>query len=408
MSKVRVGALLALGVLVAGGAGYWFGNERQRVPTAVAEAPAADGAKGAKGGGGKGGAGKGGGGPVPVEVAKVGTAVLPQTITAVGSLRSDESVIMRPEVSGRIVEIKFQEGQRVQKGDVLIRLEPAVNMAEVQQSRANLALAKSKYDRAVDLSSRNFISGQARDEARNNYEVAQASAALAEARLAKTEIRAPFSGVIGLRSVSVGDYIREGITDLVNLEAIDPMKVDFRIPETFLTQVKMGQALEVNLDAIPGKTYGGRVIALNPLLDAAGRALVIRAQIPNKDTVLRPGMFARVSLITSTKQDALVVPEEALVPQGTEQYVYRVVDDKAERVKVETGQRRQGKVEILSGVDKDNVIVTAGQTRLRDGSQVRTVTADAAKGGGGGANGGNGGSGRRRAAKTDVTPGSES
>jgi len=366
MNKAGVGVLLALGIAVAGGSGYWYGALKESSQTKTAQAASKQGG-GAKGGAGKGG---GGGGAVPVELSKVGTAVLPQTITAVGSLRSDESVTLRPEVSGRITVIQFQEGQRVQKGDVLVRLDQAVNMAEVQQTRANLALAKSKYERAIDLSSRNFISGQARDEAKNNFEVAQAAANLAEARFAKTEIKAPFSGIIGLRVVSVGDYVREG-ADLVNLEAIDPIKVDFRVPETFIAQVKVGQELDLTLDALPGRTYRGRVIALNPLLDTAGRALVIRAQVRNQDTTLRPGMFARVSLITSTKQEALVVPEEALVPQGTEQFVYRVVDQRAERVKVETGQRRDGKVEILSGVEKDDVIVLAGQSRLRDGSQIR-------------------------------------
>ena len=148
--------------------------------------------------------------------------------------------------------------------------------------------------------------------------------------------------------VSVGDYVKEG-ADLVNLESIDPLKVDFRVPETFLRQVQVGQAVQVALDALPGKAYDGKVIALNPLVDAAGRAIVIRAQVSNQDTALRPGMFARVRLITREEKEAMVVPEEALVPQGTEQYVFRVVDGKVARVKVETGQRRDGKVEIVAG-----------------------------------------------------------
>jgi membrane fusion protein, multidrug efflux system len=359
-------------VLAAGGSGYWFGALRGPAQTVVAgDAATGDGVskRGAKGTGGA-AKGQGGGGAVPVTLAKGNTAAMPEIITAVGSLRSDESVTLRPEVSGRITAILFTEGQRVEKGTTLVRLDPAINMAEVQQTRANLALSKSKYERAIDLSSKNFISGQARDEAKNTFEVAQAAATLAEARLAKTELKAPFGGIIGLRVVSTGDYVREG-ADLVNLEAIDPIKVDFRVPETYLRQVKVGQTVDVTLDALPGKTYNGRVIALNPLLDAAGRALVIRAQVRNQDTTLRPGMFARVNLITSTKQDALVVPEEALVPQGTEQFLFRVVDNKAERVKVQTGQRRDGKVEIVNGVEKDDLIVIAGQTRLREGSQVR-------------------------------------
>ena len=242
-------------------------------------------------------------------------------------------------------------------------------------AKANYVLAKQKFDRAVDLAKRNFISGQAKDEAENNVKVAEASVQLAEAKLAKTDIRAPFSGIIGLRSVSVGDYVKEG-ADLVNLEAIDPLKVDFRVPETYLGQVQVGQSLQIALDALPGKTYQGKVTAVNPLIDAAGRSIIIRAQVGNQDTTLRPGMFARVRLITRAERDAMMLPEEALVPQGTDKYVFRVSDGKVTRVKVETGQRRDGKVEIVNGVNKDDVIVTAGQLKLRDGVSVRVAGAE--------------------------------
>jgi len=161
---------------------------------------------------------------------------------------------------------------------------------------------------------------------------------LAEARAAKMEIRAPFSGIIGLRSVSLGDYVKEG-ADMVNLEAIDPLKVDFRVPEMYMRQVQVGQPLSIQLDSFPGKTFEGRVFAVNPLLDAAGRSVVIRAQVRNADTSLRPGMFARVKLVTKDAQDALVVPEQALVPQGEDQFVFKVVDGKVTRAKIVVGQR---------------------------------------------------------------------
>jgi membrane fusion protein (multidrug efflux system) len=292
-----------------------------------------------------------------------------KSITAVGSLRSDESITVRPETAGRVAVIGFQEGQRVPKGATLVRLDPAINQAEVQQAQANLTLARAKYERASELQTKGFISGQARDEAENNLKVAEASLALANARLAKTEIKAPFSGVIGLRSVSVGDYVKEG-ADMVNLESIDALKVDFRVPEVYLRQVSVGQTLEVSLDALPGKTYEGKVFAINPLVDAAGRAIVIRAQVKNTDTALRPGMFARVRLITQATDEALVLPEQALVPQGEEQFVFRVVDGRANRVKVVTGQRRDGMVEIVSGLAAGDLVVNAGQLKLRDGSPV--------------------------------------
>jgi membrane fusion protein (multidrug efflux system) len=367
MKRSIVGAVAVLGIAIAAGGGYWFGQQRTGGAAGAGKASTV-------GSGGASGPvtadkGAGGGQAVMVEAITASTAPMPQSITAVGSLRSDESVTLRPEVAGRISAIGFQEGQRVAKGVVLVRLDPAINEAEVLQAKANLTLAKAKYDRAVDLQKQGFISGQARDEAENNLKVMEAAVALAAARLAKTEIRAPFSGLIGLRSVSVGDYVKEG-QDMANLESIDPLKVDFRVPEIYLKQVQVGQKLEVTLDALPGRKYDGMVFAINPLVDAAGRAIVIRAQVRNADTTLRPGMFARVKLLTKDERDALVLPEQALVPQGEEQYVYRVVDGKAARTKVELGQRREGKVEVVKGIAPGDTIVTAGQLKLRDGTPV--------------------------------------
>ena len=365
MSKAVVAALLASLIVVAAAAGYWFGTQR------TGPAPTAAGAVSA--------APKNGGAPsaIAVEAVKVAVQPMPQSITAVGSLRSDESITVRPEVAGRISEILFKEGERVARGATLIRLDPAINKAEVEQGRANLKLAKSKYDRAVDLAKSNFISGQARDEAENNLRVAEAGVQLAEARLAKMEIKAPFAGIIGLRVVSVGDYAKEG-SDIVNLESIDPLKVDFRVPEVYLKQIQVGQTLHVSLDAIPGKTFEGKVFAVNPLVDAAGRAIVIRALVRNPDTSLRPGMFARVRLITRDMKDALAVPEQAIVPQGDDQYVFKVTDGRAIRVKVEVGQRRDGKVEIVKGLEPTDMVVTAGHLKIRDGVPVTIVNGPSA------------------------------
>jgi len=369
MSRTVAIAAAVVVALGAAGAGYWMGVQRTPAPSAASTGPA-------KGAGNQQGA-AGAGQAVTVETIKVATASMPQTITAVGSLRSDESVTLRPETAGRISAITFQEGQRVAKGTPLVKLDPAVPQAEYEQAKANLTLAKAKFDRAVDLANRNYISGQAKDEAENAFRIAQATLQLAEAKLAKTDLRAPFAGIIGLRSVSVGDYVKEG-ADLVNLESIDPLKVDFRVPENYLKQVQPGQSITITLDAMPGATFDAKVIALNPLLDAAGRSIVIRAQVRNQDTALRPGMFARVRLITREQAEAMVVPEQALVPQGTEQYVFKVIDGKVARVKVETGQRRDGKVEVTAGLSPGDTIVTAGQLKIREGSTVSV--ADQGKG----------------------------
>ena len=376
MNKPVLGGLAVLAVVVASAAGYWLGQQRSPAPAASAPTASAPG-QGAPGGPPAG---------VTVEAVKVATASLPQTITAVGSLRSDESITVRPEVAGRISVIGFAEGQRVVKGATLVKLDPSINEADVQQARANLKLAQSKFDRATDLAKSNFISSQAKDEAENNLRVAEAALQLAEAKLAKMEIKAPFSGIIGLRVMSVGDYAKEG-ADIVNLEAIDPLKVDFRVPEIYMRQVQVGQTLEVALDALPGKTYDGKVMAINPLVDATGRSIVIRALVKNTDTSLRPGMFARVRLITRDQLEALVLPEQAIVPQGEEQYVFKVVDGRALRTKVGVGQRRDGKVEIMSGLAAGDTVVSAGQLKLRDGVAVAIAGNGARAVAGGPANG---------------------
>jgi membrane fusion protein (multidrug efflux system) len=361
------GLLLAIvGMLAVGGGGYWYGTQSS-VPKSAAPAQTA-GASPAKGGP----PGAGGAPPqaVVVEGIKVALIAMPQSITAVGSVRSDESVTLRPEVVGRIAEIRFKEGQQVTKGSVLVKLDDSVTGADAEQARANLWLAKSKSERAAELHQKGFVSAQAKDEAEGALRFARATLQSAEARLARMEIRAPFSGVIGLRQVSVGDYVKDG-QDMVNLEAIDPLKVDFKVPETFLGQVQAGQSMQITLDAVPGKTYDGKVFAINPLIDAAGRSVVIRAVIRNTNAELRPGMFARVRLLTNVKADSMVVPEQALVPQGTDQFVFQVVDGRVQRVRVEIGQRRDGNVEILKGLAPGEVVVSAGQLKIRDGMAVR-------------------------------------
>jgi membrane fusion protein (multidrug efflux system) len=366
MKTLQIAGALAL--LAAVGTASYLAGKRTAPGPASAPSPATAASKG-----------PGAGAPAGVAVTARPPAVvrLPQSITTVGSLRSDEAVIVRPEVAGRVAEISFREGQRVTKGQVLIRLDDSVQRADLERARANLTLSKSKYERAVDLRAKGFISGQAKDEAENTLKVAQADAELAAARLAKTEIRAPFGGIIGLRSVSVGDYVKEG-QDIVNLEEIDPLKADFRVPEVFLSQVKAGQVLQVTMDALPDRTWPGQVYAINPLIDANGRAIAIRAQVPNADGKLRPGMFARVRLLTSEARDSLMIPEESIFPVGDDKFVYKVVDGRAMRQKVDIGLRREGKVEILGGLTAADTVVTDGIVKLRDGAPVRVANAAAA------------------------------
>ena len=304
-----------------------------------------------------------------MQVAAVRQVPFARGISAVGSLRSDESVVLRPEVAGRIQSIDFKEGQPVARGRALVRLDDSVPRAELAQARANLTLAQTHYRRAVELQGKGFVSQKARDESASSLKVQEAAVALAQARLDKMTITAPFSGIAGLRSVSVGDYVSQG-QDLAPLEAIDPLKVDFRVPEMYLNKVGVGQQLTLRMDALPGEDRPGLVYAVSPLVDAGGRSILLRATVANRDAVLRPGMFARVQLQFAQDQ-ALVVPEAALTPSGQAQYVYRVRDGVAERRAVTIGERREGLVEILTGVGEGDQLVVAGLQRVTDGAPVQ-------------------------------------
>lgn len=353
---------------LAGLAGYaWHANQPH---AGGAGAPRVGAPPQAAGGGGA-------GAPVAVEVAVVQARTLADDVSAVGTLVSNESVVLRPEVSGRIEAIRFRDGEAVRRGAILVELDAAVQRAELQQARANLTLAESNFRRTQDLFGRKFVSQSSLDDARAKLEVARASLALAQAHLARMQIRAPFDGVVGIRSVSPGDFVKDGDA-LINLEDIATLKVDFRLPELYLDRVRAGQALELSSDVLPGARVAAIVEAIDPLVDAQGRAVRLRASLANPELRLRPGVFVRVRLILGERAAVPVVPEAALVPApGNTQFVYRVDDGKVKRVEVRTGQRRQAVVEVVEGLEAGAVVVTAGQLKLRDGAAVNVAGAPA-------------------------------
>jgi membrane fusion protein (multidrug efflux system) len=331
----------------------------------------------------KGGPG-GPGGPTPVEIVVVKPSAVQEDLQAVGSLRSNESVVLRPEVSGRIATIGFRDGQVVKKGQLLIGLDSTLNEAEVAQYRAEYDLALSNLKRSEDLARQKFISSSAQETAASNAQVAEARLKLAQARLSKMKIISPFDGIVGIRGVSLGDYVKDG-TDLVNIEDVRILKVDFRLPERSLSQIKAGQDVEVVADALPNERWQGQIEAINPRVDANGRSLELRGRLDNASGKLRPGMFVRVRVIVG-ERNGLLVPEEAIVPQGEEFYVYKVVEGAAKRVPVKIGVRRDAKVEIVEGIAPGDQVVTAGMRLSRDGQPVRVLSpatgkGDAAKGG---------------------------
>lgn len=308
---------------------------------------------------------------VDVEAVVVERQMLTQGVSAVGSLSSENAVILRPEVSGRIAEINFDEGGPVQKGQVLIRLDSAIARAELAQAKAQLSLVSSQYRRARQLNEQGFISKQARDESASELQVQQAAVELAQAQLDKTVITAPFDGLIGLRHVSIGDYVSPG-DDLVPLESIDPLNVDFRVPEQFLGQATVGTRIALRFDALPDVVREGVVGAISPLVDVGGRSILLRAKVPNTDATLRPGMFARVQLRFGDKS-ALVVPEAAIAPANDMNYVYRVDNGQVAKVGVMLGLRRRGMVEIAQGLDEGDEVLISGLQKVSDGTRVNVI-----------------------------------
>ena len=316
--------------------------------------------------------------PVAVEVGRVETMRLEEDTQAVGTLRSRQGVMLRPEVSGRVARLAFSDGQRVRRGQLLVQLDDALQRAQLQQADAQASIARTNLQRNRDLLAQNFISHSAVDQSLANLQVAEAQVALAQAQLSRMQIVAPFDGVVGIRAVNVGDYVKDG-SDLVNIEDLSSVWVDFRLPERFIARLKAGQGVQVTLDALPGKQFNGRVEALDSQLDANGRSVLVRARLVNAGGELRAGMYARARIVFDVRAAALVVPEEALVPMGEKQYLFKVLDEGnakvARRIEARIGQRVPGKVEVLEGLKAGDVVIVAGQARLGNAEQtpVRVV-----------------------------------
>jgi membrane fusion protein (multidrug efflux system) len=314
-----------------------------------------------------------------VEVAKVEVMKLTDDAQAVGNLRSRQGVVIRPEIGGRVAQLNFKDGDRVKKGQLLVQLDDQLPRAQMAQSQAELSIAQTVHKRNQELAAQNFISASTVDSSASALEVAQAKLALSKATAERYKILAPFDGMTGIRTVNPGDYLKDG-ADIVNIEDIDAVFVDFRLPERFLTKIRKGQKASVDLDALPGRKFVAFIQAIDPLIDANGRSVGVRGCIDNRQLQLRPGMFARVTAVFGERERALVVPEEAIVPQGQKAFVIKVVDGPekdskiSQRVEVKVGIRRPGRVEILEGLSPDDMVVVAGQQRLqKDGGTVRVL-----------------------------------
>jgi membrane fusion protein (multidrug efflux system) len=483
--------LAAVGIAVAAGGAWWYQSKlttAKEITALSGPSGAANPASAASAPGGAASAPRAAG----VEVAKVEKSSLQDDAQSVGSLRSVQSVMLRPEVPGRVKALGFADGAPVRKGQLLVQLDDTLQRAEVKQSLAQVSIVKANLKRNQELVAQNFVAQRVVDESSASLQVADAQLALSCARLSRMAILAPFDGTVGIRNVNLGDFVKDG-ADLVNLEDNSSMYVDFRLPERFQGKLKLQQSVELVLDAFPGRAFKARIQALDPLLDANGRSVGVRAVLPNSageaaalgprpgapgapggpaaagsagkpaaagsagkpanaaksgggaaggqarskpasaqvaapapdqtmaspsapalcppemltpavqaaaqgvpaagkpaaPAPLRAGMFARVNTVFSINDNALLVPEEAIVPQGGRQFVILVAEPSAVpaatnlspdtkfvslRQEVKLGNRLNGKVEIKEGLTEGQTVVVAGQQRLqRDGTPLRIV-----------------------------------
>lgn len=384
MTKKLIYPLIAVvGIAAASGAAWWYQSQPKNARQDMG-ASAANGASGKAAPATPRAAG--------VEVAQVERVSLQDDAQSVGTLRSRQSVMLRPEVAGRVKALGFRDGARVRKGQLLVQLDDTLQRAEVRQAQAQVSIAQATLKRNQELVAENFVAQRVLDESAASVQVVEAQLALAVARLSRMALVAPFDGTVGIRNVSLGDYVKDG-ADLVNLEDISSLYVDFRLPERYQGKLRPQQLVVLALDALPGRTFEARVEAIDPLLDANGRSVGVRALLLNTLGDKRPGMFARVTVLFSVNPAALVVPEEAIVPQGERQFVIKVVAPSAlpagaaklppdtrfvsQRQEVKLGVRRSGQVEIVDGLTDGQTVVVAGQQRLqRDGTALRIVALD--------------------------------
>ena len=369
MKKVHTVVAVA-GIALAGGAAWWW-QHRPQEPGPAAAAPAPRSGAAAAGGTA---------GPAAVEVARAEAVTLSDEVQAVGSLKSSQGVMLRPEVSGRIARLGFGDGQRVRRGQLLVQLDDTLQRAQLQQAEAQASIARTNLQRSRELLAQNFVSQSAVDQNAAALQVGEAQVALAQAQLARMKVLAPFDGTAGLKLVDVGDYVKDG-ADIVNVEDLAALTVQFALPERYVDRVRVGQPVELAVDALPGRSFKGRVQALDSQIDANGRALQVLAQVDNSGALLKPGMFARPRVVFAVREGAVVVPEEALVPLGTKQYLIRVVDGPdgkqiARRLEARIGLRLPGRVEIVEGLKAGDLVATAGQARLLRGDDIPVRVVD--------------------------------
>lgn len=313
--------------------------------------------------------------PAVVSSAVVRAETWEPYLEAVGSVVATQGVDVTNEVAGQVEEIRFTSGEAVKKGDLLLRLDDEVDRADLEGLEAELRLAEIQFERTARLFKRDQAVPKADyDEASARLESARANVAARKALIAQKRVRAPFAGLLGIRRVNLGQYLPPG-SAIVPLQALDPVHVDFSLPERELARLATGQTVRVRVQPYPDRVFEGRITAFDPAVDTATRNLRVRATLKNPEGRLRPGMFAEVTVRLPEERHVLTVPATAVLyqPYGDAVFVVRQGEDGsvAERLPVTTGDVRAGRVEVVSGLEEGQEVVSAGHVKLRNGQPVR-------------------------------------
>ncbi len=332
---------------------------------------ACSGSGGASPPGGGGGRGRNTG-PVPVEVvlARVDTVI--EAITATGQVEALQSIELRPEVGGRLVEILVREGAVVAQGTALFKVDDGELKAEVARALADRDLAQQALTRTRQLLQEKAAAPADVERAEAQMRSTQAGLDLLQLRLDRTVVRSPFTGVVGRRLASLGDYVNSS-TRLITLQTVNPQRAVFNVPERYADQLRLGQSVKFQVAALGGKDFSGVVDFVDPVVSLPGRTITVKAQVPNSTRALQAGMFIEARLQTALRPDAIVIPEDAVSPQQGSMWVWVVDQGKADRRQVVLGVRMPGIVEVREGVQAGDQVVVGGSERLTPGVQVQLV-----------------------------------
>ena len=307
--------------------------------------------------------------PMPVDVDSARRQSVVDAVRATGRIEAQQAIELRPDEQGRITDLMFREGQYVEAGTPLVKVDDAMLKAQTERAKADRDLATQQLERVRRLRAQNAAAPADLERAEAASRSAEAGLALLELQRERTTVRAPFGGAIGQRFVSVGDYVTPQ-TRLLTLQTVDPQRAVIEVPERYAVKLRQGQVVEFTVAAQENRTFRGRVDFIDPVVQGESRSIMVKASAPNPGRLLKPGMFIEARLATDTRANAIVVPEDAIQPLRSANVVWAVVDGKASRRVVTLGVRSAGVVEILNGVQAGETVVVGGLERMGEGMPV--------------------------------------